>query len=381
MQFLAKWKMDMSKLKEWLLYVIALIIASLLLLGCTEDKSQQTQETFLRPAKVAQVMLANGSTIKTFTATVEPSQNAQLAFRVSGEIAERNIVAGEAVTKGQLLAKLDDKDFKLQHKQAKARYDLAVSQFDRAQKLLADNLIASSAFDEMQAQLDIAEAQLESAKRNLDHTEVRAPFDGVIAQVHVEAFEFIQAKQPIMELQGRKLVNVAVQVPEALMARVPRSKETSAYQPTLILDAKPDTQFKVDYRENDITPNPATKSYKVVFSFVPPQDINVFAGMTGKLLVELDKLIDVPTDVFLVPVEAVFLPNKYAGQDRHFVYTLDENNTTILTEVHLEKMTQQGAIIKGVNNSISDTDVVVAAGSHLISEGQTVKPWSRERGL
>jgi len=371
----------MNEIKQWLLYIIALIVASLLLLGCTDTKSTQESEPTVRPAKTAQVELASGATLKTFTATVEPSQNAQLAFRVNGEIANQLVVAGEEVTKGQLLAKLDDKDFKLQVKQAKARFDLSLSQFERAKKLFKDNLIASSAFDEVQAQLDIAEAQLESAKRNLDYTELKAPFDGVIAQIHVETFEFIQAKQPIMELQGRKSIDVAVQVPEDLMARVPRSKGTTTYQPTLILDAQPQTEFKVTYRENDITPNPATKSYKVVFSFVPPKDINVFAGMTGKLLVELDKLIDVPTDVFLVPVEAVFLPNKFAGQDKHFVYKLNQQNQTVLTQVSLEKMTQQGALIKAIDGNLSVSDTVIAAGSHLISEGQTVKPWSRERGL
>ncbi|NVK25468.1 MAG: efflux RND transporter periplasmic adaptor subunit [Gammaproteobacteria bacterium] len=371
----------MNDFKTWILQIIALIIASLLLLGCTESDLKQQQKEIVRPAKIATVEPANGSSIKTFTATVEPTQDAQLAFRVNGEIIERLVVAGVEVEKGQVLARLDDQDFKLQVKQAKARYDLMQSQFNRAQTLFKDKLIASSAYDEAQAQLDIAEAQLDAAKTNLEYTTLKAPFSGIVAQVHVEPFEFIQAKQPIMELQGRDTVDVAIQVPEALMARIPKSKETNAYQPTLILDAKPDTQFKVTSREHDITPNPATKSYKVVFSFKPPQDINVLAGMTGKLYVEMDKLIDAPANVFVVPVESVFLPNKYAGEDKHFVYRLTENNVTELHQVSLIRLSQQGAIIQAINDNIKVNDRVIAAGSHLIAEGQKVTPWTRERGL
>jgi len=370
----------MSKLIQWIMQFIALVIASLLLLGCSESEPEP-QGNVLRPAKVAEVLPATGSNIKSFPATVEPTFDAQLAFRVNGEVAERLVVAGQQVNKGDVLARLDDKDFRLQLKQAQAKYDLSLSQYNRSVKLFDEKLIAQSALDQAKAQLDIDEAQLDAAKTNLKYTVITAPFEGIIAQLHVEPFEFVQAKQPIMELQGRDLVDVAIQVPEELMARIPKNAESNAYQPTLVLDAIPTRKFKVTPKEHDITPNPATKAYKVVFTMTPPEDVNVLAGMTGSLIAELDQVLGTSNSELLVPVEAVFLPNKFAGQDKHFVYKLDSENKAQLVEVRVVKMNQQGALIKPVSDQLEIADVVIAAGSHLIDEGQQVKPWSRERGL
>lgn len=370
----------MTKLVEWTPKLSVLLIAVSALIGCAEPV-QETEQNVLRPAKIAQVLPALGSNVKSFPAAVEPTFDAQLAFRVNGEVAERLVIAGQTVEQGEVLARLDDRDFQLRLKQAQAKYDLSLSQYNRSVKLFDEKLIAQSVLDQAKAQLDIDEAQLDTAKTNLKYTILTAPFAGTIAQLHVEPFEFVQAKQQIMELQGRDLVDVAIQVPEDLMARIPKDAESSDYQPTLILDAIPDREFKVTPKEHDITPNQATKAYKVVFTMTPPEDINVLAGMTGSLIVELDLVLGTKSDQLLVPVEAVFLPNQYAGQNKHFVYKLDSANKAVLVEVKLVKMNQQGALIEAIANDLTLEDKVIAAGSHLIDEGQEVKPWSRERGL
>mgnify|MGYP000527357163 CR=1 FL=1 len=371
----------MTKLINWLTHVVALIMVSLLVVGCSKQAPEEMENTLIRPAKIAQVLAPNGDNVKSFPATVEPTYDAQLAFRVNGEVAERLVVAGQHVNKDQVLARLDDKDFQIRVKQAQAKYDLTLSQFNRSTKLFKEKLIAQSVLDQAKAQLDIDEAQLDAAKTNLKYTILTAPFEGIIAQLHVEPFEFIQAKQPIMELQGRDLVDVAIQVPEELMAKIPKDAESSSYQPILKIDALGNREFKVSPKEHDITPNPATKAYKVVFTMIPPDDVNVLAGMTGTLYVEIDQVLGVKTDHLLVPIGAVFLPNKFAGQDKHFVYKLQADNTTHLVEVTLIKMTQQGALVAPIEGVLKLGDTVIAAGSHLLDDGQKVKPWSRERGL
>ena len=101
--------------------------------GCSEQNKDPNETVKQpRPAKVTTVQAAAGETLKTFPATVEPSLYAHLAFRVNGEIAELPVVAGQEVVKGQVLAKLDDKDFVVQQKQAQAKFNLTSSQFNRA---------------------------------------------------------------------------------------------------------------------------------------------------------------------------------------------------------------------------------------------------------
>jgi RND family efflux transporter MFP subunit len=372
----------MPQLKSIIVNIVTLL-SVIFLFACSEPaKNLETETQLVRPVKVATVVSTNGDNIKTYPATVEPTQIAHLTFRVNGEIEKLFVVAGEHVKKGQLLARLDDRDFSLQLKQAQAKYELTKSQFNRSQQLFKEQLISSSAFDEAKAQLDIIEAQLNVAKTNMRYTSVVAPFDGIVAQLNIEQYEFIQAKQPIMELQGRKQVDIAIEVSENVMANLPKKSGSSIYQPTFVLDVNPDRKFKVTLKEHDIKPNATTKSYKVVFAMDIPKGMNVLSGMTGSLIVEMDQVLDVKKAYFSVPVESIFLPNQYAGQNKKFVYKLNASNHTVLTEVEVIKINNGSATIKPKNDDeLLVGELVVATGSHLIGNGQQVKPWSRERGL
>lgn len=367
-----------GKSLSWILIVAMWSVLS----GCTEPRSESVDEETIRPAKLAKVESASGESIKTFPATVEPSLYAHLAFRVNGEIVKLPVVAGDSVKKGQMLAQLDDKDFVVQQKQAKAKFDLTASQFKRAQTLIKEKLISSAEFDQLKAELDIAEAQLDAANNNLEYSQLKAPFDGVVTNINVEAFEFIQAKQPIMDIQGRSNIDVAIQVPEQLMVRLPKSDKTEAYKPNLIFDANPNKKYQVTLKEHDISPNPATKSYQVVFSLPTPEDINLLPGMTGTLEVELNKLLNNDTSLLQVPIASVFVPNRLADSKQKYVYKIDENNRTQLVAVEVVDTKQKGLIIKPLQSgTLAAGDKVVAAGAHLIPEDTEVSEWVQERGL
>lgn len=363
------------------------VVGALLVTGCTNEKEEATKASNIRPAKLAQVKKLQGDTIRTFPATVEPSIYAHLAFRVNGELAKISVVAGQHVEKDQVLAKLDDSDFIIQHKQALARFDLTKSQFDRADKLLAEKLISSAEYDQLKAELDIASAQLDSAKNNLKYSTIKAPFAGVVAHVNVEAFEFIQAKQPIMELQGRETIDVVIQVPEQLMIRLPKSSKAQTYQPSLIFPGQQQQKkYKVTLKEHDIIPNPATKSYQVVFTMPTPTDINVLPGMTAALEVELDKLLTSDANALIVPISSLFVPNSKVGELEDsrikFVLKIKSNMRTELVRVNVIETRQNGVVIKPVESgTLNSNDKVVAAGPHLISEGSVISEWKQERGL
>ena len=367
--------------------LVAIISSQLVLSGCTkEEKDLEIPSNTVRPAKLAQVKQVSGDTIRTFPATVEPSTYAHLAFRVNGEIAEIKVVAGQNVNKDDVLAVLDDRDFIIQHKQAQARFKLSSSQFERADKLLKEKLISSAEYDQIKAELDIASAQLDAAKNNLKYSVIKAPFSGIVAHTNVEAFEFVQAKQPIMELQGRETIDVVIQVPEQLMIKLPKSTKAQTYQPTLIFDGNQQNKYKVTLKEHDIIPNPATKSYQVVFSLPTPEDINVLPGMTGALEVELDKLLASDINALIVPISAVFVPNSKVQDSQatntQFVMKVRKDMSTELVAVEVVETRQSGMVIKALEaGKLISGDKVIAAGPHLLVEGQSVSEWKQERGL
>uniref|UniRef100_UPI002B25142E biotin/lipoyl-binding protein n=1 Tax=Rheinheimera pleomorphica TaxID=2703963 RepID=UPI002B25142E len=98
------------------------------------------------------------------------------------------------VEKGELLARLDDTDFKLKLDQAKARFELAHTQLVRAEQLIEQKLVSQAVFDEAKAQLQVAQADLATAETALSYTRLEAPFAGNISRLLVENHENVAAQ-------------------------------------------------------------------------------------------------------------------------------------------------------------------------------------------
>jgi RND family efflux transporter MFP subunit len=366
--------------------IISLVAVQLNGCGSPELVEETSSQKTIRPAKIGTVELANGNGMRYFPATVAPSKYAKLAFRINGSVSTVSVVAGQEVEEGQALVKLDDKDLKVQYEQSLAKFNLSKSQLNRAKKLVNDGVVSSAEFDQIQAEFDIAKAQLEIVKNNLEYASITAPFSGVVAALHIEPFEFIQAKQPILELQNREQIDVAIEVPEQLMIRLPKSKKTSQYQPSLVFDVNPEIKYKVKLKEHDISPNPATKSYQVVFTLPTPPGLNVLPGMTGTLEVELNKLLSRDLDKLKVPLASLFIPDGLAAtsleSNSSFLYKLTDKLTTELVAVEIVEMHQDGAIIKiKGDGDLRVGNEVIAAGPHLLQQGDKVVRWQQERGL
>lgn len=226
--------------KKLLSAAALLLFGAVGLAGCSEKADNQPAPQVIRPAKIFQVIDPATEAFRNFPAEVEANADSKLAFRVSGQLIEFPVRPGSRVTEGQLLARLDPKDFKLSLDDRQARYALAKSQFERAQKLLKRKLLAQSGYDEAKAELNVALSSLNVAKANLEYTYLRAPFAGSVAKVMATKHENIQAKQTIMVLQTRDLVDISVQMPENIISRI--NKDTR-YQPTVVFDSHPDQEF------------------------------------------------------------------------------------------------------------------------------------------
>ncbi len=352
------------------------LFLTLVLTGCSEEKPDEPTPD-VRPAKIMTVSVDTQSLVRRFPAIVEANQGANLAFRVSGELEAFPVKPGMEVTQGQLLARLDDEDFRLRLNDREARFELAKSQYERAKTLKEKNLASQSQLDEAQANLLIAEAELERAQSDLEHTELRAPYDGSIAKVFVKNRENIQAKQNILRLLNRDLMDVSIQVPERIMALVKRDVN---YHPSVTFDALPGQAFPISIKEWDTQADPVTLTYKAVFTFPSPDTINVLPGMSATVSIDLSKVTEMGLSGIVLPVEAVFVPDDtLAREGQAFVWKYDDTSQTVsMHPVTVGQVHSEGVTIK---EGVSDGDKIVVAGVHHLSNGMQVKPWTKERGL
>ncbi len=348
----------------------------LLLAACSEQAQHSETESVIRPVKLFNIGNNSEQSIRSFPAEVVANQGSYLAFRVNGELLEFPALAGQHVEKGELLAKLDPEDFKLQYDERKARFELAESQLDRVQKLFDRSIASQSELDQAVANKQVAESALKIAKTNLDNSELRAPFAGTVAKVFVKNFENIQAKQNILRLETRDLMDVVIQVPEKLIARIDKDAQ---YQPNVVFDGYPNKSYQLTVKEFDTQADPITLTYKVVFSLPVPEDFNLLAGMTGRVDIDLSKITSSQSTYTLLPVAAVFSEPTESEKNNSYVWLYDKNTGLVHKQaVEVGQLHRDGI---EVLSGIKQGQIVVAAGVHFLEEGMKVRPWQKERGL
>lgn len=351
-----------------------LSLTLMLMLSSCQEPAQPNQTPSSKLVKIITLNDEGSPKYRDFPAIVEATEDALLAFRVSGQLEQLLILPGTAVKQGDLLAKLDPTDYQLAVESAQANYDLALSQFKRSEQLLSQQLVSRSGFDESKAQLQVTDAALKVAKTNLAYTELRAPFDGHVAKRFVQNFENISAQQSILSLQNNKTIDIAIQLPEDFLANI---NKASDYQPEVKFEAQKKATFRAKLKEYDTEANSATKSFKVVFTLANPTDFNVLPGMSATVSIELNKVMKTNISGFNIPAQSIFGETQN-GLKASYVWLIDNNNQLQKTKVELDGINENGfTVVSGLKYG----DRIVAAGVQMLSQGDSVRVWQKERGL
>ena len=112
--------------------------------------------------------------------TILAKEEVQLQTEIAGKIITLNFKEGSAVRKGQLLVKLNDAELQANYRKLKIQNTLADEKMKRQEKLLAVNGISQEEFDISSSQLNVLKAEMEFAIAEIDKTEIRAPFSGIV---------------------------------------------------------------------------------------------------------------------------------------------------------------------------------------------------------
>lgn len=360
------------------LLVIACALSSTLLLsGCQKEESAAPTAEVIRPVKLAEIGHQSVS-IRYFPAEFVASQESDLAFRVAGELEQLPVAEGERVLKGQVLAALDDQDFLLNVKQRQTAFDLAKLQHQRIKAMVKQRAATQAQLDEVQTSMEQAETALQQAQNQLAYSVIKAPYDGVIAKVYADNYEFVGATAPIVKLENAETIDVRFQVPEDLIARI--RKDKIAYLPQVAVESLPGQLFEAQYKEHSTNPDPSTKGYDVILTMPrpDPNTVTVLPGMTAEVKVNVNELLGDPA-FWLVPVEAVFLDeDKPVDSEARSVWVYGSDQRLSKRAVTIGEL--QGDRIQ-ITSGLQEGEQIVAAGVHAIKEGMQVRPWVKERGL
>jgi len=363
-------------------YVYLIAPFFLVLASACSKQEPAPQPEVARPAKIFTVEGPDALLIRSFPGEVRASNEADLAFRVSGKLIDFPAHRGMDVKQGELLARLDPADYQAALDQAQAEFDLATAQFNRSAELIDRQLISKADYDQRLSWMRVRQSNLTRARNNLDYTQLFAPFEGVIARRLAENYESVQAGQVIMILQTAKMIDVTVDVPESIIGRVERTRADRDPQPVQVrFGSLGEQTHTAVYKEHETNADPATLTYKVTFSLPVPDGLNILPGMSATVIADLSRLFaDEIKKTTLVPIEAVFsAEDEPLDADYRHVWLIDE--ATMRTQRHAVRVGQLTGdkiiIVEGLNEG----DRIIAAGVNAVQEGMLVRQMSRERGL
>lgn len=339
----------------------AILIAGLT--ACSEPQVEVEQEPQLRPVRTQVLSLNNVGPLQEFPAVVDAASTADLSFKVAGELTHLYVKQGERVNTGDVIAKLDDTDFKLALDDAQASFEKAEADFNRARQLITSGTISQADYDQLKSQFTSAKTKLANAKNNLAYTELKASFSGVLARTHVEQFEEVQAKQVIATLQDIEHINLKVNVPESIMVHVSKEAPKAVYAEFAAIEGK---RFELEFVEVSTQADEVTKTYEVTLGMLPPDGYNILPGMTAKVMASGPSQ---GQQQLYLPLSTVLKDNS-----GHYIWTVEAQGEgkgkVVKTPVQIGEISSLGfPVIAGVEAGAN----IVTAGMSKVTDQQIVK--------
>ena len=342
--------------------------AALLLAACGQETAPPAAP---RPALVVQPQPASAAA-DSYPGEVRARFEPELAFRIGGKVSKRLVEEGQPVKADQPLAELDPQDVRLQLQAnraqlaaAQANLALVQTERERYQKLLDRQMVSRSQFDNAEnlyraglARLKQAQAEADVAGNQADYAVLRAPQAGVISKRQVEVGQVVAAGQTVFTLAADGEREVVIGLPEQQFARFAIGQPVSVE-----LWSQPNQRYPARIRELSPAADPRSRTFAARIAFdsskAPAelgQSARVFVAHEGQPALAL-------------PLSAVT-----AEQGQAYVWRVDKDKRLQRVAVRLGAY---GADSVPVLDGLAPGDWIVAAGGHVLREGQQVRPVDR----
>ena len=325
----------------------------------------------VRPVRATEIHYAPVTATNRYFGSVQARHEIDQAFRVSGKIVARSVDVGQRVSAGDVIARLDDADYRLARDAASQQLDAALtrqrqaeSDWRRLQALKGDGSVAESDEEHAQSELRTARAaaeakarELELARNQVEYTILRASSGGVVTSVRFEAGQVVSAGQPVVAVADESEPEIVADVPEDHL----EAFKTARYRASVA--SAPGVMFDVALRELSAQATPQTRTYRARLKPVTPRPLPL--GATATLLTE--RVADGPP-VALIPATAL---TQREGQPA--VWTVRQDGTEPVGTVELVSVTvhryrSDDVLVSGP----PDGTFVVTAGVHKMAPGLRV---------
>lgn len=355
------------------LRIVALILV-VLLTGC-EKKVKEV----IRPVETTTVVAVPQKLYYEFPAIVEADNQSILSFKVAGSIKKMDVEVGSYVKKGDVIAKMDTRDYEVQlkafenkSKMAKNMYDSAKAiaenaqkQYQRVESLYAQKAIPKKSYDEALAakratkgaelaafsQYQESLQGIENSKNQLKDTVLKAPYTGYISKKFAGEGNVVSGGIPVVGMASIGDKKVRINISERDFNKITNGKGEFIYNNEV---------YPLEIADIGKVKNIGKMTYPVTYSFVENKT-PLLVDTMGIVKVSYDTLNE--KNEVAIPVEAIF---EKEGKSRVWIY---KNGEVKSKEVTMLSPYNNGIMLI---DGVAVGEKVVTRGVHELTEGQKV---------
>ncbi len=280
-----------------------------------------------------------------------PDEEVDLSFETSGKIVSINFEEGTHVTKGQLLAKVNDRPLQAQLQRLVSQLKLAEDRVFRQDALLKRDAVSKEAYEQVKTELATLNADIESVEAQIEQTELRAPFDGVIGLRQVSVGTYASPTTVVAKLTKISPLKVEFAVSE----RYANDVKIGSMLTFTLEGSLNQYQAKVYARESSLDLNTHTLTIRALY----PNPTGIMPGRYASLTLRRHEL----QDALAIPSQAI-VPEM--GKDKVFLYKSGKAQPVdIITGIRNESLVQA---VKG----LAEGDTVIISGTQQLRTGMPV---------
>jgi len=312
---------------------------------------------FGRAPEVAVLTPTRGTAVEIVygTGAVEPVRWAKVASLIRQRIVELCYCEGKSVAKGDVLARLDDKEARAQLQELRAREEFAKREFTRTTELMGRGVASTQAHERISSDLRQIQGLISVQMEKLDAYTISAPMEGVVLRRDGEVGEIVEQGQILFRVGAPKPLHVVAEVNEEDIPRL-------AVGQTVLLRTDAFPGRRLEGKVYEITPmgDAVAKTYRIRISL--PDDTPLHVGMS----LEANVVTREKVDALLVPADAL--------QGTRVLTIEGSRIRARQVEVGI-----RGARSVEIISGLEGTERIVAQPSDQLKDGQRVRPVERRR--
>ena len=287
--------------------------------------------------------------------TVMPNESVEIKSEADGVVQTIAFSEGQSVEAGSLLVAMDETKFQASLQESEASLELSRANFDRAQQMFRDKLIAQQEFDQAAATFRVNQSAVELRRRLLKDARVVAPFAGTTGARQISPGQVISRNSLLTTLVDLSVVKVELTLPERFLGQVATGQKVE-----FRVDAYPQERFTGEVYFISPQLDPGTRT-----ALVKARVANPGARLRGGMLAQLDLSVRLRESSLVIPE-----PSVIASGDTNLVFVVGPQGQAVMRPVKLGlRLAGKAEVLSGVEPG----EKVVVEGVKKIFPGAPLK--------